>query len=279
MTNDGKGVMGFRTLLLGDSGDGKSHSLRTLVEAGVTPMCILTEPPNVHGDVPAEKMHWHYVAPVKKDWKAYEQQVKTLATSTHQQLCKAYDMQRHTDNRMLEFIATCNRFVCDRTGEDFGPVGEWGTDRCLVVDSLTGLVMMMRDAVAGNRLCLDISDYGPWQDGIENAINQLSLGVRCHFVVTAHVEMETEQTTMERKLMAALPGKKLAQSFGRFFDDVVACKRDGKVFTWSTTEKNMKLKARNLPWEDKMKPSFVPIVEKWKERGGVIAGVKEEEKV
>ena len=265
-----KGLMGFRTLLLGGPGSGKSFAIRTLVEAGMTPMVIMTEPCEVHGDVPEDKLHWKYISPMKTGLKEFEDQIKKVSSMTHQQLCDANDMNRHTDNRMLELTKTLNEFECDRTGEKFGAVDTWGTDKVLVIDSLSGLVMMALSVVVGNRVALNIADYGKWQGLVERATNEMVLKLKCPIVMTGHLELETDEMTMQKKVMASLPGKKLAQTFGRYFSDVVLAKRVGKEFFWSTIEGNMDLKARNLPFDDKLKPSFVQIVEKWKERGGVI---------
>jgi AAA+ superfamily predicted ATPase len=49
-------------LLMGDSGTGKTYAIRTLIEAGITPFIIFTEPGmEVLGDLDPSSYHFHYV--------------------------------------------------------------------------------------------------------------------------------------------------------------------------------------------------------------------------
>jgi hypothetical protein len=263
-------LMGFKVLVMGGVGTGKTYCIRTLIEAGITQMVILTEPSDVLGDIPAEKLHWKYISPVTADLSVLESQIKNVAMMDQAGLCKTVDMNRHKDNKLIEYMKTLNNFVCDRTGESFGPVSKWGNDKCLVVDSLSGLTLMAWGATVGNRMGKNIADYGTAQQLLENQINLLCTAISCPVVMTAHLDRQTDEVEGGSKIMAALPGKQLSQKVGMFFSDVVLAKRVGKDYKWSVLESNMDLKGRNLALSNDLQASFVQIVESWKKKGGVV---------
>ncbi len=57
--------IGTKTLLLGDSGTGKTESIKTLIKAGITPFCIATEQNFVQTMQPVlgTAAHYCYIAP------------------------------------------------------------------------------------------------------------------------------------------------------------------------------------------------------------------------
>ena len=57
-------IPGVNVMLCGTTGTGKTHALRTLVDAGLEVFVLFTEPGmEVLADIPPEKLHWHYIAP------------------------------------------------------------------------------------------------------------------------------------------------------------------------------------------------------------------------
>src|SRR5258708_38749125 len=54
-------LVGPKILLMGEGGNGKTHSIRTLVDAGIKPFVIALEPGfEVLGAVPPTKLAWRY---------------------------------------------------------------------------------------------------------------------------------------------------------------------------------------------------------------------------
>lgn len=267
---------GLNVLLLGSTGVGKTYSIRTLVEAGITPMCLFTEPGfEVLGDIPADKLHWKYVPAMPDSLDALIKKVESIGTLDSSALGKMTDSNRHRDSRMMEFVKSLNNFVCDRTGESFGPVSKWGTDKALIIDSLSGLNTMAWFTVIGSKPVKDKPDYGKCQDLVESQVNWACLMTHCHFVLLAHEDRNFNEISGETLITPALPGKALTATFGRNFSDVIRAKRVGTEFLWSNADKGADLKARNLPISDKLKPSFAPMLEKWKSRGGIIEQLEE----
>lgn len=271
VTNRRSQLPGFKTMLLGDSGVGKTSAIRTLIAQGITPFCIFTEPGfEVLGDIPADKLHWQYIKPMSESLDSILQKAEKVATMTFESLTKAYDPNRNKDNRFIAVIKAMNNFTCDRTGESFGPVASWGTDRVFVIDSLSGLGLAVMSSVVGTRAAKNMSDWGLAQDQLEGVITWACTALQCHFILTAHTERESDEVQGGTQIMASTLGKKLAPKLPRNFSDVILAERKGTKFSWSTAATGCALKARHLPVANDLPPDFTQIVISWKAKGGII---------
>jgi hypothetical protein len=268
---------GTKVLLLGDSGTGKTYSLRTLVEAGLTPLCLFTENSfDVLGDTDKELLHWCYVPPMTESLDALREMSQRIGTMTYEQITKATDMKRFNDSPWMKMLGALMEFKCERTGKNFGNIASWGTDKVFVIDSLSGLTQASRQNVAGNRPALAPPDYGLAQRQIEGLINQVCTAFRCHFVLIAHAEREIDPVMGGQKIMASTIGKALAPTLPRYFTDSILTKRLGDKFLWDTADGQAVLKARNVPISSTLPPSFVPLIAAWKKRGGVVESPAEQ---
>jgi len=262
---------GVNVMLLGPTGTGKTTSIGTLVDCGITPFGLFTEPGfEVLGDIPSTKLHWKYVPPLAESLDRLIEKATKVATMTFKAQTESYDANRNKDNRWIALMQALNNFTCDRTGEVFGPVREWGTDRALVLDSLSGLSIMAMTMVVGSRPAKGPSDWGQAQDLIEEFTNWLCTTLRCHVVLIAHAEREIDEVLGGSQIMASTLGKKLAPKLPRFFSDVILAQRQGTKFLWSTAAAGADLKARNLPVADGLAPDFKQIIQSWQKRGGII---------
>lgn len=263
---------GFNTLIVGATGTGKTYSIRTLVECGITPFVLFTEPGMVTlGDLADPKVHWHYVPPASPTWDMMIDSASKINSMSLEGLAKLGGINKSGYGQFRDVLATLANFKCDRCGESFGDVTTWGPDRAIVVDSLSGLNIMAMDLVVGSKPVKSMADWGISMDNLERLINKLCADTRCHFILTAHLERETNEITGGVQLMASTLGKKLAPRLPRFFDDVVMCQREGAQFSWSTAATNVDLKSRNLPIAEKLAPNFSLIFEGWKRAGGTLA--------
>jgi hypothetical protein len=262
---------GVNIMLLGPTGTGKTFSIKTLIDRGITPMCLFTEPGfEVLGDVPKDKLHWMYIPPIKESLDDIIAKADKVATMTFEALTKSYDGARNKDNRFTAMVKALNNFTCDRTGEEFGSVSKWGTDKALVIDSLSGIGIAVMNSIVGTRPAKNMSDWGLAQDQLEGVINWCCTSTRCHFILLAHAERETDEVQGGTQIMASTLGKKLAPKLPRFFSDVILAQRQGTKFTWSTAATGADLKARNVPIANDIKPDFGQIIDSWRSRGGVI---------
>lgn len=262
--------LGSKTLLLGAPGSGKTHAIRTFIDAGITPFVVFTEPSDVLGDVPADKCHWKYIAPSNPDWADMLGSAQKINSLSFESLSKLEDINKRKYQQYIELLSTLANFKCDRTGETYGCVDNWGTDRAIVVDSLSGMNIMAMDLVRGSKPTASPGQWGVAMDNLERLIQKLCVGVSAHFVLTGHLEREVDEVGGGVQLMASTLGRKLAPKVPRFFSNVVMSARDDKGFYWSTDAYNADLKARHLPLSSRLSPSFVQVIEGWKKLGGVI---------
>jgi hypothetical protein len=265
-------IPGFKVALLGAVGTGKTHAIRTLVDAGITPFIIFTENGmGLLGDIPAESCHWTYVKPASEDWSLMKDSANKINTLDFKALTAMPGFSRHKYNQWLQVLEACANFTCARTGENFGNISEWGTDRALVVDSLSGLNIMAMNLVTGSKPVKDMKDWGMAMDNLERFVIKLCTDLQCHMVMTAHPEREVDMVSGATKLMFSTLGKKLPPLIPRYFDEVVYTKCSGDTFFWSTTESMVDLKNRYLPRTSKLPPTFVEVLKGWEAKGGLVS--------
>ena len=271
-------LSGVNVLLEGPAGTGKTHALGTLADTGVEVFALFTEsgvetllgywtdrglpvPPNVH---------WHVLQRASGSFSTLAAAALQVNTYTDEALYKMSDPNRSKHNQFVGLLTALADFPDDRTGKKFGAVDEWGPDKCLALDSLTGINPIAMSLVIGGKAVKSQRDWGVAQDQIERLLRQLTDGCKCHFVLTAHVEREVDQVFGGVKITVATLGKALAPKIPPMFSDVILSVRDGAKFSWSTANAQADLKARNLPIADGIQPDFKQIINKWISRGGAL---------
>lgn len=267
---------GVNVLVEGPTGTGKTYSLGTLADAGVELFVLFTEsgletllgywtdrklaiPPNVH---------WHVLERPPANFSTMAEASNKINTWTQESLHKMQDPDRAKHNQFVGLLRALADFPDDRTGAKFGPVDSWGPNRCLAVDSLTGINPIAMSLVVGGKPVKSQADWGIAMDQIEKLVRQLTDGCRCHVVLTAHVEREVDQVFGGVRITVSTLGRALAPKIPPMFSDVVLSYREGTKFLWSTANPAADLKARNLPIADGIEPSFKQIITKWQSRGG-----------
>ena len=269
-------IPGHKVMLLGPSGSGKTYSLYTLIQAGIKPCIIWTEPGaaalrkalNDH-NLPEDSYASMTITPVAESWNSLIEMSKNINSLSFEGITKVSDPNRSQYQQFIQFLTACNNFVDERTGEVYGDVSTWNTDRALVTDTLSGLNEMAMNLVVGIRPTRSMPDWMVAQNNLYAAIKKL-VSLRCHFILMAHVEREKDETSGEIKLMASTLGKSLAPKLPKEFDEVVFAVRRELEWYWTTTLFNVDTKARLLPYSDTIPPSWGNLMELWKQAGGVI---------
>lgn len=260
-------IPGPKILLVGGTGSGKTHSIRTLLDAGLEVFGIFTEPGmEVLSDTDPERLHWHYIPPASTPWDQMIDSAQKINTMSLESISKMTDINKRQHTEFLDLLRCLANFHDDRTGKDFGPVDSFDNTRAVFVDSLSGLNIMAMNLVTGTKPVKSMSDWGIAMDNLERLITKLTVDLACTFVLTAHLERETDEISGGVQLMASTLGKKLAPRLPRFFSDVIHAKREGDKFSWSTASFNVDLKARNVAISEKIEPSFKPLIQTWKAR-------------
>lgn len=269
---------GTNILLMGPAGTGKTYALGTLADAGVEVFYLGLEPgmesflaywKDKGKEVPAN-VHWHQLDAPKASFAELLDSSRKINTMALDTLAKMPDPNRAKHDQFLKLIEALNNFPDDRTGEKFGCVDTWGPSRALVVDGMAGLARAAMSLVVGGKAVKSQSDWGIAQQQVETIVRMLTDNCRCHFILIAHVERETDAVLGGVKLMVSTLGKALAPKLPPMFSDVILTERSGSTFTWNTGSAMADVKTRNLPISEKLPADFGAIVKKWQGRGGVI---------
>lgn len=263
-------IPGPKVILMGDSGTGKTYSIRTLLDAGITPFVIFTEPGmETLGDV-IDKIHYTYIPPAQVEWSGLASIAKAINTLDYDGIAKMRDANKSKYQELMHIIAQCNDFV-DQHGESFGDVMKWETDRALVIDSLSGLNDMASQLTVGGKPVKGMQDWQVAQNMLKFFIDKLTTQCKCAFILMTHLAREKDEITGGTSLMVSTLGQKLAPELPKYFSDAIQSIRTGDKFYWSTSGSNIAVKARNVPIGNQLPPSFKPLIEKWKTQGGVIS--------
>lgn len=264
-------ILGPKILLLGDSGTGKTYSLRTLVDAGLEVFIVFTENgQEVLADTDPDQVHWAYTPPAPPSFVEMAKMAKLVNTLSLKALSELTDSNRTRYGQFYEILTLLSDFRCERTQKSFGPIDDFGPGRVIVIDSLSGLSLAAMNLVVGGRPVRSQADWQIAMNILEQLLNKLCF-LQCSAVVTSHVEREVDEVLGGTSIMASTLGRKLAPKIPRFFSDVVNTQRNGNKFVWATDTSGMTLKSRNLPISGNLPPTFQSIFTAWTKRGGVLS--------
>lgn len=258
--------MKVNVLLLGEVGSGKTHSLRSIVEKAKKKLFILSTEQGIEsiigkkskgGEITCEDgCHYCYISPAKDEWETLKQNAKFINTMSMEQLQKMNGMNKGKYAQFLEVLEALCDFKCDRCGESFGPVDEFGDDCFLALDGLTGLSQMVMDLTVGAKPIKTQPEWGAAMDTLHRIIRKLTSDLNCSFVLISHIAREKDEVSGSSQITVSTIGNKLAPEIPKPFDEVVLARREESDFYWSTTANNTLLKSRILPWSDKIEPDF-----------------------
>lgn len=277
-TTPAPSLPGVNVCLEGPAGTGKTFSIGTLVDTGIETFYLNLEQgletllgywTDRGKPVPAN-LRWHKLAAPAASFSEMIKNAELINTMSLDSLAKMADPNKSKYNQFIGLLKALADFPDDRTGTKFGAVNTWTASRALVIDGLTGLNGAAMSLVVGGKAVRSQSDWGIAQDQIEKILRMLCDACSCHFVVLAHVEREPDVVTGGTKLMPSTLGKALAPKISAMFSDVVLATRSGDKWSWDTANPMADLKTRNLAIKQDLAPSFAPIIEKWKSRGGKI---------
>lgn len=267
---------GVNVLIEGPTGTGKTHSIGTLVDTGIEVFYLALEsgmesllgywtdrglevPPN---------LRWNHLKASEYGFSSMIASATQISQLTADGLAKVQDLNKSKYNQFIQLLQLLADFHDQRTDAKFGDVHKWGPDKVLIVDALTGVNHAVMSMVAGTKPVKSFVDYGAAMDQIERFIKELCENCRCHFVLIAHIERETDEVLGGSKITVGTIGKKLAPRIPPLFSDVILSRREGAKFYWSTSNALADLKTRNLELREDIPPNFALILNKWKSRGG-----------
>lgn len=276
---------GFKAVIMGPSGTGKTFSLSTLTEASVagSPAEIfyldldrsletlvgvfVDAKPRGRGMIePPPNLHWHYMHRKSIGFDTLIKTAEWVSKLDLSALAKMKDNDRSANNQFITLLEVFNGFTDQRTGKNYGPVDTWGNDRVLVVDALTSVNDIVFDMVVGTRAMRDKPDYGIAQNLLQNLLHRLTMGCVCNFVLTAHVERQVDEVLGGTKIMPVTIGQALKPVLPIPFSDVILTVRNGDKWLWDTANGQADLKTRNLAYSSNLPADFRPLVATWDKR-------------
>jgi hypothetical protein len=256
-------------LIQGDSGSGKTYSLRTLAgvsaPTGITPFVLFTEPRFAClEDIPDSRLHWKYIAPATPGWASLKQSAIELNTLSNDLMQKREGVEREKYRQFIDVIVQMNNFKCDRCGGEFGDVTQWGSDKALIMDGLTGLAKMSMQLKVGSKPIKSQPDWGAAMDNLEMFLDMLTGAMQTMLVLIAHVEPQKDEVTGAIKNMAMSLGNKLSPKIPRNFDEVILTSREGSNFYWDNAASATVTKASLMPLSNKGTPDFLRLLSYYK---------------
>jgi len=275
MNNEQSALPGCNVMLMGPSGTGKTHAIGTLVDQGIETFFFAFEAgaDSLRGyytdnnKLVPSNLHFITVKAQTASWGEMADMAGSVNRLAYDSLKKMKDPNKSKYTQFETFLRTFNE-VTDDNGNKFGCIDEWGPDRAVVIDGLTGLSDAAMAAVIGGKVDRDQKDWGLAQGLLYNFITKICDNSQHHFIMIAHVEREVDQILGGVKLMVSTLGKALPPKLPAKFSDVILTVRNGTKWNWDTASAIADVKTRNLPIKADNQPDFGLIIDKWKSRGG-----------
>lgn len=255
--------MKVNVLTLGPIGTGKTYALRTFLEAEID-LAVLSLEPGIAatlGDTDDKHVHWHYIKPGNIPWDVLQDGASLLNRLPIDAVIKASQSgaNKQEYNQFLEVYASCAEFKCDRCGKNLGAVDSWGEDMAFAIDGMTGLSRMAMQCVAGAAPIRTQPQWYAAQGLIENFLVKCTGDLSCSFVLISHIDREIDEVRGGQILTVQTLGRKLAPKIPPMFDEVIYTRREGSRFLWSTTDADIDLKSRRLPFSNEIAPTYAQL--------------------
>lgn len=267
-----KGGSAPAVCLVGDVGQGKTSCIRSLCEHVPEVFLLSTDPgwEDILGDIPSSKLKVHYVPSYDQTMPEYLNMLSELNTMDAKALKEMPGRNKKNYQQLMEMTRVLNKFVDQRTGQDYGDVAQWGPERAIVLDSLSGLTNMAERLLCGDKAFMNWSEIEGAQFAIEQFVNIMCSGTRAMFVMTAHLRKLVDKNTGAVQMLMETTGQAISPKLYKNFSDVIYCHLEMEngvpVGRWDTFSKEVKVKTRNLPLAQGLKADFGPLVQRWKER-------------
>ena len=276
-------LIGPKVLLIGPSGTGKTFSIGTLVDWAATqtppkPVYVLFTENGLETllgywrdrnlPVPTN-LHWHVAMTAPLDLKSLIAMSDLSGKASYQALTNWTDNNRGKNNAYMRLLEALEDFPDDRTGKKMGNIFSMDKTAIFVLDSLTELANACMKMIIGSKPTASQPEYGVAQNNLINFLRLLTQALPATFVMTAHVDRQTDEISGTVKLMVKSIGKALAADIPPLFSDVILTTREAVKFYWDTAAANADTKTRSLPIQGKIEPNFGQIMNTWANRANV----------
>ena len=271
-------VLGFKTILMGTPGAGKTSAIATLLLMGFKVYVMFTEQGQGNllkacrrigcTDEDLKRLYFMYIPPGGTSFEALAKGAKAVNDAAEFGKMENNTMDRKKYGQFISVIKACNDFV-DQHGVSHGPIDNLGCDCIFVLDGMSNLSRMAMQCTVGHKPVKTLQDWGVAIESLENLENQIS-SIRAPFVLLTHIERETDETTQEVFITIAALGNKYPLRIGRNYHDVIMATQKAGEFQWATTARSCQLKGTYLPIADKQAADFRPLVCQWLSDNGLV---------
>lgn len=270
-------------LVMGPAGSGKTSSIVTLAKKGIECFVIVTEPTGVDSLLDSwerEKadinlLHFAVVPPASPGWGALKDlgvRINAMSYKDLSELKSGIGKEKMKQYPLL--LDNLENFQDDRTGKTYGDVTSWDSNRALVLDSLSGLSLIVMQHTVGFKPSPHQGEWGIAMSSTSDLLLKLSSDCKCFFVLTSHIEREPDEITGVTKITVSTLGRKLAPKIPRFFSEVIRARKDASgKFLWATMDSEADLKNRALASGNNLPQDFGPIVDAHRRRAQVASPV------
>jgi len=223
------------------------------------------------------KFHYCHVYPATSGWEQLINTATVIGNLNYEALTKLKSgIGKEKFKQFIDLLKAMSDFKDERTGKSYGPVDKFDpATSAFALDSITGAAMMSMDLTIGSKPMAHEGEWGVAMNQLERWGNMCTASIKCFLVMTGHVEREVDPNTGGSQLYVSTLGRKLSPKWGRFYSEVIHAYREGPEYYWSTVTPMFDLKKRFMPLQDKIKPSFVPIIEGWQKRRALSQPTKE----
>lgn len=269
-------LVGFKTILMGMPGAGKTTALVTLAKLGFHVFIAFTEPGignlmkamQLHKLTDEEKasIHFAYVKPGVESFGKLATGAK--AVNNADKFGEMSSGSRKDFNQLIQLMNLFENFV-DQNGQAFGPVDQWKPNYILALDGMSGLSKMCMDLVVGAKPVKTLQDWGVAIDQLDKFQTQCA-NITCPFVLLSHLSREQEEVTGKIIVSLKALGNKLPTSMPFLYNDfILASSLEGK-FKMATIDKNCQLKGTYLPHSDNLPSDLRLLAINWLGEQGFI---------
>jgi hypothetical protein len=265
-------------LLQGEIGSGKTRSLLTLLPEYIgendkvfsgcdelQPFLISMEPgaeatlgANLCNGKNNPAIHHHYIPPASITWQESRNYIKLASVSSYESLLKLTDPNRQKYTQLLELYSTCADFICDGCTNSFGSIDDFGEDKVVALDGLTGLTKAAKMMWLGARPVIGKNDYQPIQSFIEGFLELLWAGTKCSAILIAHTDRRENELTGVSEITISTAGPALVRKLVVKPDEIITTERDERgQYVWNTLSTgNTVNKYRRLVEAPNLAPDF-----------------------
>ena len=281
VTQDQQQLIGPKVCLMGLGGTGKTYALGTLADwatkNGFELAILFTETGlesflgyyRDKNQEPPANIYWHQQTTRPISLKALMSTADNVGKLSYEALAKSIDSNRGGENNAFwKILQSCSNFKDDRTGKVLGAIDEFPLKRIFAMDSLTETANAAMKMQIGSRPMASPGDYGVAQNNLMNFLRLCTQGMNCPFIMTAHVDRETDGVTQTTKIMIKAIGKALATEIPTLFSDIIYTTREADKFYWDTAAYGVDTKTRSLGYRAKITPDFAQIMDVWSKRAG-----------